>query len=486
MFKVKSYATHLSLGGSPELWRMVLDTMAADASIPDVVAALRRCLAPMLSDPKLLAAYACLANLQAEARGESTAGALLALDPAARRLAQHRPVQVLLASELIVHNLCDGVGWLALAGKLPHDLVIETARLAAHWPTVADRLRALVGSNKRPAHAMAASLLIAIHPEWRPGDSPVPTLSGAYVAGAHWAGVDLHGGTLSGADLERADLSNANLTGASASVTTFRGASLRGAKLDKLCATGGDLAGAQLAGASADGAQFVNVDLHGADLKAASLRGANFTKADLSAAVLTSAKLHEAVLDETKLDGADLAEADFRCAVLHRVRLCDAKLDATSFYCADLRTCDLEGLECLSANFAGAKLTGCYLTATAMPGADFHGADLRNTGLADVNWEGADLRDADLRGATFHMGSTRSGLVGSAVPCEGSKTGFYTDDFNDRDFKRPEEIRKANLCGADLRGARVKGVDFYLVDLRGARFTDKQARHFRRCGAILD
>src|SRR3712207_7636310 len=47
-------------------------------------------------------------------------------------------------------------------------------------------------------------------------------------------------------------------------------------------------------------------------------------------------------------------------------------------------------------------------------------ADLRNTGLADVEWEGADLRDADLRGASFHMGSTRSGLVGSSIPCEGS------------------------------------------------------------------
>lgn len=73
----------------------------------------------------------------------------------------------------------------------------------------------------------------------------------------------------------------------------------------------------------------------------------------------------------------------------------------------------------------------------------------------------------------------------SDIPGEGSRTGFYTDEFNEQDYKPPEEIRKANLCGADLRGARINGVDFYLVDLRGAKYTQKQAEHFARCGAIL-
>ena len=62
---------------------------------------------------------------------------------------------------------------------------------------------------------------------------------------------------------------------------------------------------------------------------------------------------------------------------------------------------------------------------------------------------------------------------------------FRTDDFQDRDFKNPEEIRKANLCGADLRGALLEGVDFYLVDLRGALYDPEQEEHLRRSGAIL-
>ena len=102
-----------------------------------------------------------------------------------------------------------------------------------------------------------------------------------------------------------------------------------------------------------------------------------------------------------------------------------------------------------------------------------------------MDWEGACLANADLTGATFHMGSTRSGLVGSPLACEGSRTGFYTDEFDEQTYKAPEEIRKANLCGADLRGARLTGVDFYLVDLRGALFDPDQERHLRRSGAIL-
>src|SRR5262249_183119 len=61
-----------------------------------------------------------------------------------------------------------------------------------------------------------------------------------------------------------------------------------------------------------------------------------------------------------------------------------------------------------------------------------------------------------------------------------------TDDFDEQDFKSPEEIRKANLCFADLRGAILEGVDFYLVGLRGALLDEQQEAHARRCGAILE
>jgi uncharacterized protein YjbI with pentapeptide repeats len=107
------------------------------------------------------------------------------------------------------------------------------------------------------------------------------------------------------------------------------------------------------------------------------------------------------------------------------------------------------------------------------------------TGLAEIEWENADLREANLAYASFHLGSSRSGLVGSIIPCEGSRIGFYADEFNEQDFKSPEEIRKASLCGANLCGAKLDHTDFYLVDLRQAKYTESQQKHFIRCGAIL-
>lgn len=485
MFKVKSYAQHFSLDGSPQLWRAVLDTMAGDESIGDVATALRKCLAPLLSDTNMTAGRLSLMALCGRASRDDLLS--LNLDAPASRLVRHRPVQIALASEMIVRGLCDWGPVFGLDRHWPHDLVTETARLASHWSAAIERLKELATGKYRAAQPMAVSVLLAVQPDWRPEPrQSVPLLHGAYVAGAHWGGVDLRRCVLDGADLASADLAGADLSGASASSAVLRAASLGGAKLDGASAFGGDLAGARLVGASADGVQLVNADLHGADLRSASLHGANLTNADLSDAVLTSAKLTKAVLDHTNLAGADLVGVDLSNATLRHVNLCEVNLSGTRFDGAAFQSCEMEAISFPNAKFAKAKLAGCYLTGASMPEADFRGADLRNAGLADIEWEGADLRDADLRGASFHMGSTRSGLVGSTIPCEGSKTGFYTDDYADREFKDPEGIRKANLCGADLRGAKISEVDFYLVDLRGALYDERQREHFLRCRAILD
>ena len=136
--------------------------------------------------------------------------------------------------------------------------------------------------------------------------------------------------------------------------------------------------------------------------------------------------------------------------------------------------------------FTAANLEMAALTGSFMPGGSFCGANLTAARLADVEWERADLRGADLRSATFHMGSSRSGLLFGLPPSEGSRNGFYTDEYLDQSFRCAEEIRKADLRGADLTGANLEGVDFYLVDLRGATYSARQEDLLRRSGAILD
>ena len=188
----------------------------------------------------------------------------------------------------------------------------------------------------------------------------------------------------------------------------------------------------------------------------------------------------------TQLEGADFTGANLTEAVLVGALSPWGDLDGCLLRRAKAGPLRSGRVDPARRRFHGGYFRGALLTGTSMPGAHFEPTPTCVThGLADIDWEGADLRGADLRGATFHMGSSRSGLVGSPIACEGSKTGFYTDDYDEQTYKAPEEIRKANLCGADLRGANIEGVDFYLVDLRSAQFDDDQEKHLRRCGAIL-
>ena len=185
------------------------------------------------------------------------------------------------------------------------------------------------------------------------------------------------------------------------------------------------------------------------------------------------------------IDGADFSAADLRYANLSGLPLRTARFDGAVFARAYLLGCDMEGMGLPGADFTESRLRGALLTGSRMRGACFTRADLQGAGLAEVDWEEANLYGADLRNCTFHLGTSRSGLVGSPIASEGSRTGFYGDEFDQQTYRRPEEIRKANLCRADLRNARLDGTDFYLVDLRGARYTPEQFEHLRRCGAIL-
>jgi uncharacterized protein YjbI with pentapeptide repeats len=138
-----------------------------------------------------------------------------------------------------------------------------------------------------------------------------------------------------------------------------------------------------------------------------------------------------------------------------------------------------------TALLAGAKLIGVNLVSAQLEDVDYPNAQLQFANLGGAHLTGsslpsADLRKANLRGATFHLGSSRSELVGSLIACEGSKTGFYTDDYEDMNFKRPEDVRKANL-----RGAVLTNVDFYLGDLRDAQLDPTAREHARQCGPIL-
>lgn len=416
------------LEGTAELWRAVLDRLAQGS--PGVAAA--------------LAAIATRA-------------------PRDDRILLHRVVlHARQAYEVAVSVRTKGDA-AALRSPLPLAVIRGAERLLAGDAAAREFLATLCAGPADDRQPMAASLLLALDPAWRPGAAP--RLASAHLAGAKWRGADLRGAALAAADLAGADLDAAVLDRADAAQASFRGASLRGAHL-----RGTNLSGAYLRYADLAGAVLARAHLFGASLLDAKLPGAD---------------LAEAVLLKAQVAGADLSGANLSGATCRGLDLRAARLDGANFSAANLRECHLDGVRLRAARFDHADLFGACLTGSELPRACFRDARLRDVKVADVRWEGADLRGADLTGAIFHLGSSRSGLVESFLASEGTRTGFYTDEFDEQHFKAPEAIRKADLKGADLRGARVLDTDFYLVDLRGALYDEEQERHFRRCRAIL-
>jgi uncharacterized protein YjbI with pentapeptide repeats len=461
----------------PELWRTVLDEFAADHAVESVRTALCRFVAHELPDPDLrrFIRCECLETLPTGVGWHISEGPL-----------RHEVVQMVLAAEQIVADLRDRDACPYLERRLPRALVREVAVGAVAVPEALEQLRSIVAGTPAFRHAMAASILHATDTGWVPDSDPSPRLCGAYLEGAAWPYVRLPKADLREADLNEAYLHEANLEGADANHAQLYQAKLQGADLTEFFAREANLYGADLSRAKAEKAVFEGAILERANLDNAVLRGARFAGANLSGASFVEADLSGAVLKGADITNADFTSANLEGASLTKLSLRKAILTGARFVRADLRDCDLEYLQLPAAEFDDADLEGAYLTGSWMPEAYFESACLRRAGLADVNWAGACLRCADLTGASFHAGSSRSGLIVSPIASEGSRTGFYTDDSDEQYFKAPEQIRKANLCGADLRGAILKDVDFYLVDLRGALFDPEQEPHLRRCRAILE
>lgn len=474
--------------GSPDLLSFVIDEMAANPSLATARQTLREFIEHLALPPPLQKEFAelCFERLGIAAPEPSTAPTS-PRDLESLRWFRHEVVQRVFLGQFIARQLARREVPACLENMTAQLLLSEIASAVGDHAGAIDTLDHLVATDPRsPAVPMAASVLVKVNPAWRPSSKAALNLSSAVLRGARWAGIDLRYANLFLADLTGADLSGADLSKVDAQGVRLERANLRGARLAKGKFAHGKLAGADLSNAVASSASLRSADFTGAILTSADLSDGFLHEANFTGATLHWARLCTASLQKSELKGADFRGADLTEARLTHVAMYPAQWDQVRFVDARILECNLEGLELHGADFTRANLTGSLFTGSCFPGAVFRQATLVEAGLADIDWEGADLRDADLTHASFHLGSARSGLVGSTIPCEGSKTGFYTDDYNEQDYKCPEEIRKACLVGTDLRGARLEGTDFYLVDVRDAKYTEDQQRHFIQCGAILE
>lgn len=503
MFEENQIEYHL-LVGCPQTISLVLDRMAQDESLISVKQCVRDAVSELLPDAKvreLCGHYSLCSLMQGDVRLHKAGKKLhnhsawkelnKQTNQLPQKLFRHKYIQRMLAAEELIRVISNNKKCHLQEPKQQLRLIFEAARLIELDSPAEVNLKNMLASHAaklfgfQKMHALAASLLHSTGRGWRPGRDPIPDLRGAILHGIQLSEEDLTDFDLSEAVLCDANLVHSKLDRARLFRTNFDDANLSHASLNKVNAARANFHNAKMqhllghrstwkladfTSASLENSRIINSSFQGANLTntnftAASLKGSVFVDANINGTIFTNANLNSA-----KMQGLDL----ILCI------LTDARFDS-----ANLSGCHLEGVNLPGANFQNANLTNTYWTDSVMPGTKFQNAILRGAGLAGIEWEGANLSGADLRESTFHMGSSRSGLVDSFLASEGTRTGFYTDDYDEQYYKSPEEIRKANLRGADLRGANITGVDFYLVDLRDAQIDDEQRAQLETTGAIL-
>lgn len=484
------------LDGSPRLWSLVLDRLVADSSLRSARSVIAERVDELLAGAGSSAAkdYCLKATT---IRGTPDLAELLTKERGVREETicwyRHAPIRNLVAARALVEELArDRTAHLVL--RLPEDLVREAASLVARDPRPMHALmRALSTKGGGEGHAMAATLLHAAVPnrlerflrESMKEPGQFPSLSRARLPESQWSsfritGVDLGGIVLDHSDLTRAVLRETDLRGAKLQEAVLCEARILDSTLVSTNLTRADLRECRIQDSDFQGASLRRAKLPGAVVLRSTFHGTDLQWADLEGGTLTGVDFRECVIRGASFEGARLEAVSFTGIRFEAVRLNDADLPGDRF-----KDCRFGSFECSGADFFHSTFHGCDLTGAEMPRCSLRACRFQDCGLAHVDWEGADLREARFEGVTFHLGSSRSGLVFSSTASEGTRTGFYTDDFDDQTFKSPEEIRKANLRGADLREAVVFDTDFYLVDLRDGRYDRAQEAHFRKCGAIL-
>lgn len=305
---------HHLLDGLPELWRIALDRLACDDSLPDVRRALHHHLQEHLTDTDLLerARSACLNVLVTPGLPLVDAVRAIAKPGFAEsliRVLRHSPMQRMLAAERIVADLHGEADCDYLAKRLPRDLVEAAGYLIliTQVSLALEHLHALLAGPPW-SHAMVLSLLHAAGAS-RSLRRPRPKqLAGAYLEGVSWPRIGLKGANLTECDLSRADLRASYMGDADLQKCCLRQACLYMAYWKNVVAIKADLRDADLTRIRAYGAQFSYATLENADLS-----GGNFEKASFLGANLRRASLRDANLTEAMFQDAVLDEADFLC-----------------------------------------------------------------------------------------------------------------------------------------------------------------------------
>ena len=352
-------------------------------------------------------------------------------------------------------------------------------------PKLIEFLDSLANKKWNQYSANAASVLYQLDSQWRPTRKQELNLEHVQLPELKARELILENSLAIKSNFANADLSFCSLENTNATGSNFSDSNLSNANLRLLVARHANFSGANLRNINGRKCSFIAANLTNTDLRSANLAEAFFHDSDLRNANLSFANIEGTALWNSNLAGASLAGAKLKLAKMRMVDFREVDLDQTRFKGCILTECCFEETHLKNIIFKHCDLQLALFSGSRLDGCSIKGCNLRHAKLGDIVWTNCDLSNTDFSRCQFHYGSTRSGIVGSPYPSHGTRTGFYTDDYDDQHYRRIEDIRKASLQGCDLTGAIVHKADFYLIDLRDAKYDEAQKKHFQSCGAIL-
>src|SRR5688572_11403215 len=273
MSRLRDDATRHAPQGSPQLWAIVLDEMAADERLATARDALRKHLLALLPDRRAHLGVGAAAVHALGGKGTHPPKPAEMPDQVVSFL-RHRTIRLMLAADWLVLVLAAGGAPPVMLGQsIPPDLLLETGVVLRTHPAAREHLLDLLRRERDRTHdAIAASLLFAADPSWRPRASlRGRRLHGARLDGASWNEIDLTGADLTGATLRHARLARAVLASTALASADLSGADLSDANLNGASASDANFTGANLGRCRADGARFWSAQFRDADLSNAHL-----------------------------------------------------------------------------------------------------------------------------------------------------------------------------------------------------------------------
>ena len=282
------------------------------------------------------------------------------------------------------------------------------------------------------------------------------------------------GADASGCDFEGRDLFNVVFTGANFSNANLLNVVSRYSYWSEV-----NFANANLSNIIFYGANLADADFNGANLSGANLASSNVEGTDLSQATLTG-------VISGGLTGTPILPAGWIISGGYLIG------PGANLQGANLSGVDLTGADLTGANLSGVRSGGILGTPIALPsnyglyggyligpGVDLSGAKLDGlaiwgANLSFVNLTGASINQTALNNTTSFEGVRSGGLVGTIQNINGAKVvdGYIVTS-------------KANLAGADLRGADLSNLGLQQCNLTGADLTEADLSGSNLTGAVL-